>query len=172
MRLSKLFSSVAATAALGALAAAQHSQTSAVVVDPTNTNQVWVANRDNNSITLIDTALSSPLAEVAVGVRPRTLAITSDGATVLVANQRGNVPVDVHFVTPFTGNEIRGSVSVVDTGTLTVTNTLTTVGVEPYGIAIAPNGKYFAVSGMRSGTVKFYNPPRWPRSRASSSTTT
>ncbi|HVS17666.1 MAG TPA: beta-propeller fold lactonase family protein [Planctomycetota bacterium] len=156
MRLPKFFSTVAAPACLGALAVAQHAQTSAVVVAPNNSNEVWVANRDNNSITLIDIGLGAPLAEIAVGVRPRTLAITPDGATILVANQRGNVPVDVNFITPFTGNEIRGSVSVVDTGSLTVTNTLTTVGVEPYGIAIAPNGKYFAVSGMRSGTVKFY----------------
>lgn len=157
MRLSKLVSIVAAPAVLGALAAAQHAQTSAVVVRPGNPNEVWVANRDNNSISRIDTTFGFATAEVAVGVRPRTLAITPDGARVLVANQRGNVPVDVHFVTPFTGSEIRGTVSVVDTATLTVIATLTTVGVEPYGIAIAPNGKYFAVSGMRSGTVKFYD---------------
>ena len=157
MRLSKFISIVAAPAALGALAVAQHAQTSAVVVDPTNPDHVWVANRDNNSVSLIDAGLGAPLAEVAVGVRPRSVAITADGSTVLVANQRGNVPVDVNFITPFTGNEIRGSVSVIDTGSLTVTNTLTTVGVEPYGLAIAPNGKYFAVSGMRSGTVKFFD---------------
>lgn len=157
MRLSSFVSIVAAPAVLGALAAAQHSQTNAVVVHPSNASEVWVANRDNNSISRIDTVLGFATAEVAVGVRPRSLAITPDGSRILVANQRGNVPVDVNFLTPFTGSEIRGSVSVVNTATLTVVNTLTDVGVEPYGIAIAPNGKYFAVSAMRSGTVKFYN---------------
>lgn len=157
MRLSKLVSIVAAPAVLGALAAAQHAQTTAVVVQPGSPNEVWVANRDNDSISRIDITFGFATAEVAVGVRPRTLAITPDGSRILVANQRGNVPVDVNFLTPFTGNEVRGSVSVVDTGTLTVTGTLTTVGVEPYGIAIAPNGKYFAVTAMRSGTIKFYD---------------
>lgn len=157
MRLSSFFSIVAAPAALGALAAAQHSQTTAVVVSPSNPTEVWVANRDNNSISRIDASLGFATAEVAVGVRPRTLAITPDGSRILVANQRGNVSVDTNFITPFTGSEIRGSVSVVDTATLSVVNTLTTVGVEPYGIAIAPNGKYFAVSAMRTGEVKFFN---------------
>lgn len=157
MRLSTFFSTVAAPAALGALASAQHAQPSAVVVDPTNPTEVWVANRDNNSISLIDTNIGAAIAEIAVGVRPRTLAISADGSKILVANQRGNVPVDVNFLTPFTGNEIRGSVSVIDTGSLTVTNTLTDVGVEPYGVAIAPNGKYFAVTAMRSGTIRFFD---------------
>jgi YVTN family beta-propeller protein len=157
MRLPNLVSIVAAPALLGALAGAQHAQSSAVIVSPGNPSEVWVANRDNNSISRIDTAVGFATAEVAVGVRPRSLAITADGARILVANQRGNVPVDTHFLTPFTGNEIRGSVSVVDTATLTVTSTLTDVGVEPYGLAIAPNGKYFAVTGMRSGTIKFFN---------------
>jgi YVTN family beta-propeller protein len=157
MRLSTFVSIVAAPALLSALAGAQHAQSSAVIVRPGNPSEVWVANRDNNSISRIDTALGATTAEVAVGVRPRSLAITPDGSRILVANQRGNVPVETNFLTPFTGSEIRGSVSVVNTATLTVTNTLTNVGVEPYGLAIAPNGKYFAVTGMRSGTIKFFN---------------
>lgn len=143
--------------ALAAPSLAGHSQVSAVAVQPSDPSRVWVCNRDNASVSVINVATSTVVAEIPVGVWPRSLAFNADGTKVLVANQRGNVPVGVHAATPFAGGEIRGSVSVIDVGSLTVTQTLTNVGTEPYGLALSPNGKYFAVSGHRSGTVKLFN---------------
>lgn len=146
---------VAATISfLSAFATAQHAQVSAVAVDPTNPDRIWVCNFDNGTVSVV---YGNSVTEIPVGVHPRSLAFSANGSRVFVANQRGNVPVDVNFVTPFTGSEQRGSVSVISTSSLSVTTTLTNVGVEPYGVAVAPNGKYFVVTGFRSGTVKFYD---------------
>lgn len=137
---------------------AQHAQVSAVGVDPTDSDLVWVCNRDNDSVSLINVATQTLVAEIPVGVKPRSLSISPDGSTVVVANQRGNIPSEVNFVaTGFDASQMRGSVSVIDTNTLTVTNTLDGVGVEPYGISYAPNGEYFVVSGFRSATMRFFD---------------
>jgi len=129
---------------------------SAVAVNPANPAEVWACNRANNSVSVIDVT-SRAVTEIDVDVWPRSLAFSADGSKVFVANQRGNVPVDTNFVTPFAGSEIRGTISVIDTTLLTVIQTLTNVGTEPYGLVVAPNGEYFAVTGHRSGTVKFYD---------------
>ncbi len=148
---------VACAAMLSPHALAQHAQVSSVAVDPLNPNHVWVCNKDNGTVSVINVPTSSIVAEIPVGVHPRSLAFSADGSRVFVANQRGNVPVTTNFVTPFTGTELRGSLSVINTGTLSVSTTMSNVGVEPYGVAVAPNGKYFAVTGFRSATVKLYN---------------
>jgi YVTN family beta-propeller protein len=149
--------SAIATAALVATVSAQHAQTSAVAVNPNNTSEVWVCNRDNQSVSVIDTVAGVATAQIDVGVKPRTLAFSADGQRVFVANQRGNVAETMSFISPFDGTEIRGTVSVIDVASRTVTTTMNLVGCEPYGLAVAPNGKYFAVTGFRSGTVKLFN---------------
>ncbi len=159
MQIKKLFWILGAPALLGTAAAAQHSQTSAVAVNPTDPFEVWAADRDNGAVSVVDLSAGVTTHQVDVGVFPRSVAITPDGQTVLVANQRGNVSIDVHFVTPFSGTEVRGSLTVIDAVTKTVTSTLTDVGVEPFGVAVAPNGKYFAVSATRSGRISFYSLP-------------
>src|SRR5689334_5163516 len=138
-------------------ASAQHSQVSSVAVQPGDPGRVWVCNRDNGTVALIDVNTGTLLAEVATGVHPTSLCFDQNGTRVFVANRRGNVPIDRNFVTPFDGTELRGTVSVIDVATHAVTATLSDVGGEPYGIATAPNGKYFAVSGTRQGTLKFYD---------------
>ncbi len=152
-----LLSLLGTTAFLSAPALAQHAQVSSVAVQPGNPDRVWVCNRDNGTVAVIDVPTSTLVTEIPVGVHPRSLAFSADGSRVFVANQRGTVPLDVNFVTPFSGTELRGSLSVISTASHAVTTTLTNVGVEPYGVAVAPNGAYFAVSGFRSGTVKFYD---------------
>jgi YVTN family beta-propeller protein len=151
----KLPSSLALLPFLAVPVFGQHVQVSALAVDPLDAAVVWVCNRDNDSVSRVDTA-SGNVVEIDVGVKPRSLAVTPDGALVLVANQRGDIPLDVNFVTPFSGAELRGSVSVIDTATRTVVNELAGVGVEPYGLAIDPAGLWFAVSGFRSGTLRFF----------------
>jgi len=134
-----------------------HVRVSAVAVDPNAPDEVWVCNRGNDSVSVVDTGTGTTVAEIDVGVWPRSLAFSADGTTVFVANQRGNVPVEAHFVSPPIGGFAnRGSVSVIDVATRLVVQTVVDVGIEPYGVAVAPNGQYFAVSGFRSGTMKLY----------------
>ena len=158
MRFNRPLGPLLALSALLAPAQAQHSQVSAVCADPTNPDVIWVCNRDNDSVSVIDYSTFPPnVSEIAVGISPRSLAITADGSKVFVANQRGNVARDQNFINGFPGPVQRGTVSVIDTSTKTVNATLTDVGVEPYGVALAPNGKFFAVSGFRSGTIMLFD---------------
>lgn len=157
----KLLLSTALCASLAATATAQHTKVSAVAVDPSDIDRVWVCNRDNGSVSVIDVSTGAAVAEIDVGVHPRSLAFDATGSRVFVANQRGNIPVGENWVstngfTTGTGT-LRGTISVIDTGTLAVTTTLTDVGVEPYGVALSPNGQYLVVSGFRSSTMKFYD---------------
>ncbi|MEO0651554.1 MAG: YncE family protein, partial [Planctomycetota bacterium] len=153
----KIRSTVLATGvlALATAVATAQTQVHTVVVDPSDSTLVWTLNRDNDSVALVDTATDTVVNEIAVGVYPHSLAFNADGTKLLVVNLRGNVPITTHFSTPFTGTEIRGSISVIDVASKTVETTLTDVGVEPYGISLAPNGKFFVVSGFRSGDVRF-----------------
>ncbi|MGK0205879.1 MAG: DNA-binding beta-propeller fold protein YncE, partial [Planctomycetota bacterium] len=158
MSFTRSLGSLIATLAVALPASAQHAQVSSVVGHPTAPNVVWVCNRDNDSVSVIDFSVSPPnVAEVAVGINPRSIAITPDGLKAFVANQRGNVDLNQNFINGFPGPVHRGTVSVIDVPSKTVVATLTDVGVEPYGLAIAPNGKFFAVSGFRSGTVKLFD---------------
>ncbi len=136
---------------------AQHSQVSAIAVDPSNPDHVWVCNKTNHSVSLIDVATGQAVTEVRVGVWPRSCALSADGSKLFVACQRGNVHEDRNSVIGMPAPTRPGIVSVIDTQTRSVSQQIYDVGVEPYGLAVAPNGLWFAVSGFRSGTVKFFD---------------
>ena len=141
---------------MAAVPGAQHANVQSVAANPNLSTEVWACNRGNDSVSVVDT-VTSTVTEIPVGVWPRSVAFSADGSTAFVANQRGNVSTTTHFVTPFTGAELRGTVSVIDVASKTVTQTLTQVGTEPYGLAVSPSGEWFAVTGFQSGTVKFYD---------------
>src|ERR1051325_1442628 len=108
----KLFVSAILVAGFAAnSASAQNTQSSAVAVHNSNPNRVWVCNKDNNTVSVVDVQSSTVLAEIPVGVNPAALAFNQAGTRVYVANRRGNVPIDRNFVTPFNGTELRGTVS-------------------------------------------------------------
>lgn len=149
--------------AIGALlfgaadAQAQNSQVTAVAVQPGNPNRVWTVNRDNGTVAVVDVATSTLVAEIPVGNWPRSLTFNANATKVFVANQRGNIPLGANEVTGFPVGSMPGTISVIDVATQTVQTTLSHVGVEPYGIALSPNGKWFAVSAMRTGRVTLYD---------------
>ncbi len=89
-----------------------------------------VVNPDSNSLTVVDTLSRSALAEIAVGVDPRTVAVDDAGRRAYVAN-RGS-----------------GSVSVVDLETGVVLDEVS-VGARPYGVVLSPDASrlYVAVQG-------------------------
>ena len=84
--------------------------------------RVWLVNQDADSVSVFDTANSAKLAEVAVGLAPRSLAVAPDGR-IWVANKGSS------------------SLSVISPTTLAVVQTVATPRASmPYGIAFAPDG--------------------------------
>jgi YVTN family beta-propeller protein len=88
-----------------------------------------VVNPDSNSLTLVATVSRSVLAEVPVGVDPRSVAVSPDGSRAYVANQ---------------GTD---SLSVVDIAARAVIADVA-VGDRPVGVAVSPNGRFVAVAEL------------------------
>jgi DNA-binding beta-propeller fold protein YncE len=153
----RLRHALSACALLVAPSLAQHAQVSAVAIDPANPDQVWVCNKFNRSVSLIDVSTDQVLSEVRVGHWPRSCSLSADGSKLFVACQRGNVDEEQNSVIGMPANPVFGAVTVIDTQARQLSAVIYDVGVEPYGIAVAPNGKWFAVSGFRSGTIKFFD---------------
>ena len=138
-------------------AAQQHVKVNSLALQPNNPGRLWVCNRDNDSVSVVDLATNSVVAQIPVGVDPRTIAFSADGARAFVTNKRGNISRDANEIVGFAAGSIPGTVSVINVGSLSVQTTLSGVGVEPYGVAVSPNGKYFVVGGQRSATLRFYD---------------
>lgn len=81
----------------------------------------YIANRDDDTVSVIDTATDTVVSTIAVGDYPQGLAVTPDGARVFVANQTA------------------GTVSVIDTVTRAVIATIPT-GLAPTSVAMDPSG--------------------------------
>ena len=82
--------------------------------------RVWVANQDNDSVSVIDAGTLDRLAEIPVGRNPRTLALDHDGR--LWVSNRGS-----------------DSLSIVDTAALQVVRTVRLPrGSRPFGIVLSP----------------------------------
>ena len=106
-------SGLVALLAAGTLAAAQ----------PT----AYVANRNSNSVSVINTGTNSVVATIPVGVNPQRVAISPDSTRVYVTNNGSD------------------SVSVISAASNTVVATIP-VGISPSWIAMAPDGRYAYVS--------------------------
>ena len=87
-------------------------------------DRVWVVNQDNDSVTVFDATTSAKLAETAVGVAPRSIAVAPNGE-VWVTNKQS------------------ASISVLSPATLAVTRTIGLPRAsQPFGIAFAPTGGF------------------------------
>jgi YVTN family beta-propeller protein len=84
--------------------------------------RVWVANPDNDSVSVFDASTNQKLAEIAVGTKPVTLAVAPSGGQVWVVNKSS------------------ATISVIDVATLTRAATIDLPAASrPYGIVFAPN---------------------------------
>ncbi|HXW97629.1 MAG TPA: beta-propeller fold lactonase family protein, partial [Gemmatimonadales bacterium] len=99
-----------------------------------NGNFVYVANKDSNTVSVINTSTLTRVANIAVGSAPWGVRVTPNGSFVYVANSGAN------------------TVSVISTATNTVTATVT-VGSNPRGLAITAAGDIVYVANSGSGTV-------------------
>ncbi|HUQ52655.1 MAG TPA: galactose oxidase-like domain-containing protein, partial [Gammaproteobacteria bacterium] len=101
-------------------AAARSSTNIAYESRTTGNSRVWVVNQDNNSVSVFDAITYTRLAELAVGLAPRSIAIAPDGRAWIV-------------------NRDAATISIVSPTTLTVVQTLTLpYGSQPFGIVFSP----------------------------------
>ncbi len=134
----------------------------------------YVTNTGSNNISVINVATQSITLTITGGFnRPTTLAITPDGHYIYVTNTGSNYVSVIENNTPvgsiFVGSGPEGiaitpngqyayvlsgtnSVSVIDSATNQVIDTLTVSGDVSIGIAIAPNGQYAYVPSYISAS--------------------
>ena len=109
-------------------------RSSSAIAITANGAMLLVVNPDSNSVTLVDTASRSAIAELPVGIDPRTVAVDDAGRRAYVANRGG----DSH--------------SVID---LAARQVITTVaaGDRPYGILVSPGADRLYVAEQGADRV-------------------
>jgi YVTN family beta-propeller protein len=84
--------------------------------------RVWVVNQDNDSVSVFDAVTNAKLAEIAVGSRPRAVAVAPSGRIWVV-------------------NKGAATLSLIDPATLAVAQTVTLpYGSQPFGLVFSPTG--------------------------------
>jgi YVTN family beta-propeller protein len=115
-------------------AAARSSANIAYETRTVGNSRVWVVNQDNNSVSVFDAVTYARLAEIAVGLAPRSVALAPDGRAWVV-------------------NKDAATISIVSPTSLSVAETLTLpFGSQPFGIVFSPaaNRAYVVLSGSGS----------------------
>ncbi len=113
-----------------------------VAVTPDGT-EVYVTNTNSGTVSVIDTVTNSVVAIVDVKGYARGIAVNPTGTKVYVASD---------FMDYDSERATHGIVSEIDTATKTVTATIK-VGVNPYGVAVSPNGTEIYVVNRDSSTI-------------------
>lgn len=109
---------------------------SALLLEPRGTGaaRLWVVNPDNDTVSVFDTSAGGKLKEIATGAAPRTVALAADGSV-------------------WVSNRDSASISVINPGTLAVSNTIKLPRAsQPWGLVIAPDG-YAYISLSATGQV-------------------
>lgn len=138
---------------------------------------LYVTNRSDNTVSVIDAATNAVTATVPVGGTPNQLATTPDGTHVYVTNSDSNnvsvldtrtnnvvttIPVGGNpagiAITPdgtkaYVANVNDNTVSVIEVTTNAVTATIVVSGKAPIGAAVTPDGKHVYVGNIVSATV-------------------
>lgn len=100
--------------------------TNVAVEKPSTGNpRIWVVNQDNDSVGVLDAVTGARVAEIAVGSRPRTIAIAPTGKI---------------WVT----NKGSSTLSIIDPTTLKVSKTIALqTGSQPFGIVVSTSKKAY-----------------------------
>ena len=140
--------------------------------------EAYVSNEKSNTVSVIDTDKLEVVKTIKVGQRPRGIAVTRDGKSVIVAvgdddtiqivdtktkEVAGNLPSgpDPEFFAfgpggkhLYVANENNNTVTIVDTATQRQDGDIQ-VGVEPEGMAISPDGKFVVCTSETSNMAHF-----------------
>jgi YVTN family beta-propeller protein len=116
----------------------------------------------NDTLTKIDLTATPPTqgTQIRVGNAPHSIVIAPNGTTAYVSNEGGRAATESDFqiysagteivADPFVGAAITGTVSVVDLGSMTVTDTIYT-GLHPTGLALYKH--YVLVANTYSDSI-------------------
>jgi YVTN family beta-propeller protein len=96
-------------------------------------------NPDSNSVTVLDTNSQEVVAEIPVGIDPRSVALSPDGARAYVVNQGSD------------------NLAVLDLGSGSVMEWLS-VGDRPVGAVVSPDGSLLAVAELGADSVRLIDP--------------
>ena len=107
---------------------------SAIAITPDGAT-LLVVNPDSNSLTLVDTSSQETIAEIPVGVDPRTVAVEDTGRRAYVANRGSD------------------TVSAVDLSARAVVTDVA-VGYRPYGVVVSPSGNRLYVAEQGADQVR------------------
>lgn len=111
-----------------------------VAAYPSLGERLWVVNPDQNSVTVFAADTGQKLAEIPVGLGPRTLALAPDGRV---------------WVT----NKDEATISIIDPVRLAVGQTLALLpGSQPYGVLFAPSGDHAYVTLAATGQLLRFDP--------------
>jgi YVTN family beta-propeller protein len=120
----------------------------------------------NDTLTQIDLTANPPTqgTQIRVGNAPHSIVIAPNGTTAYVSNEGGRAATESDFqinsagteivADPFVGAAVTGTVSVVDLGSMTVTDTIAT-GLHPTGLALYK--RYVLVANTYSDTISVIN---------------
>lgn len=100
----------------------------------TDGNLVMTVNPDSGSVSAIDTATDTLIAEIPVGKDPRCVAFSPDDRQAFVTSREG------------------ATLTIIDTATLRVRMIVATDG-EPYGVVIAPSGNVAYVASAAQNAI-------------------
>lgn len=93
--------------------------------------KAYVANSDTDDVSVVDLTTMTEITKIPVGDEPHNPAATPDGAFVFVPNRLGTI---------FDGMTATPSVSVIDTASNTVVQTIGLTPREPYNCVVSPDG--------------------------------
>jgi len=126
-----------------------------IAISP-NGARLYVANQ-NGTVSVINTADNTVTATITGLYYASAVAVSPDGNTVYVTN-RAQISFDDMFGPGDDdgGPPPAGTISVIDTATNTITGTIT-VGYEPSGVSISPDGSSVYVTNLYDGTVSVIN---------------
>jgi YVTN family beta-propeller protein len=110
--------------------------------------RLWIVNQDNNSVSVFNTQLNTKLAEIPVGLAPRTIARAANGQL---------------WVT----NKLSSSLSVIDGTSLAVVRTIALPRASmPFGVAMSPSGDAAYVALEATGQLLKFNTSTYAQSGA------
>ena len=111
-------------AVAGGASAGRTAASSNILIEPRTgaSSRIWLVNQDNDSVSVFDANTNARLAEIAVGSRPRSLALSPSGQIWVV-------------------NKGSATISVISPSTLSVVQTSALArGAQPFGLVFAANG--------------------------------